>query len=81
MNELEAKCYLTKQGGANNSDQHCILKKLTNNYVFRLDRLKYEILRCFIFVNKSIYDAEYLENTDRRATLSVITVYFAKKIK
>ena len=26
MNELEAKCYLTKQGGANNSDQHCIYR-------------------------------------------------------
>ena len=25
MNELEAKCYLTKQGGANNSDHTCIL--------------------------------------------------------
>ena len=24
MNELEAKCYLTKQGGANNSDHTCI---------------------------------------------------------
>ena len=23
MNELEAKCYLTKQGGANNSDHTC----------------------------------------------------------
>ena len=24
MNELEAKCYLTKKGGANNSDHTCI---------------------------------------------------------
>ena len=24
MNELEAKCYLTKQEGANNSDHDCI---------------------------------------------------------
>ena len=24
MKELEAKCYLTKQGGANNSDHDCI---------------------------------------------------------
>ena len=23
MNELEAKCYLTKKGGANNSDHTC----------------------------------------------------------
>ena len=28
MNELEAKCYLTKQGGANNSDQHCIYVRI-----------------------------------------------------
>ena len=25
MNELEAKCYLTKQGGANNSDHTCMI--------------------------------------------------------
>ena len=24
MNELEAKCYLTKKGGANNSDHTCM---------------------------------------------------------
>ena len=24
MNDLEAKCYLTKQAGANNSDHDCI---------------------------------------------------------
>ena len=32
MNELEAKCYLTKQGGANNSDHDCIY----NIYIYKI---------------------------------------------
>ena len=30
MNELEAKCYLTKKGGANNSDHTCTRSQLPN---------------------------------------------------
>ena len=39
MNELEAKCYLTKKGGANNSDHTCThqtlkrKKNITENIV------------------------------------------------
>ena len=42
MNELEAKSYLTKKGGANNSDHTCIL------YLFRYFTVQ-------IYMNNKIY--------------------------
>ena len=34
MNELEAKCYLTKQGGANNSDHTCRSLLINHSFSF-----------------------------------------------
>ena len=41
MNELEAKCYLTKQGGANNFDHDCILHKFCSTTVLQIQLLKF----------------------------------------
>ena len=64
MNELEAKCYLTKKGGANNSDhtciqdnQHCCTRySLQSYYTYR----NLESLKVFIFPQLYIYVHIYL---------------------
>ena len=52
MNELEAKCYLTKQGGANNSDHDCIYSTFSSLYIayVKIDNPKFT-LTCIIFSN------------------------------
>ena len=74
MNELEAKCYLTKKGGANNSDHTCILSKMqlsvylyTDNRNFRYYYTREQI--CFwsskprwkVFLRSRILKYQYLK--------------------
>ena len=50
MNELEAKCYLTKKGGANNSDHTCMI---TSAYLCGAQPLQYSTYATTVTCNRA----------------------------
>ena len=82
MNELEAKCYLTKQGGANNSDHDCIyIACHIFTFFFISERLPLgglRILKCINYIYyywKTILQSQEFEQSQRDFLNIVVLVY------